>query len=247
MMSASAAAAHPAPNPSAVQLYRATRELGPELCCPITCDALQHPVRVGAAGKQLYSEDALLQWARHSATDPVTRAPLCGEVLLREPAATAAINALRRGAAALCHAEGDWATEQALLADADRSEREAALRPLPRPLPQAMPSVGPSEGRGDLEAGAHLALRLGMACVVGGWMGLSLQNWWIGQVPPEPLRTAAAAASVIRGVDFMMGWPGTRTALAFAATYASASALAVWIPASAHLFGFAVGVGVLVC
>ena len=232
---------------AAAEIYKDTGEVAPELRCPITHEALQHPVRIGAEGKQLFSEDALAQWIQRSPTNPLTRASLYGQQLLREPQAMAAINTVRRDAAALHREADDPAGAARLLAEADQSEKEAAARPVPVRLlwPEALPNADRAHVDEQYVAYARLGLRVGMALVVGTWVGQSLGNWWMGFVPPEPLRTAAVAASAVRGANFMLATPTDRAGLALSAAYVSAAALGRLMPASAHLLGFAVGMGVL--
>lgn len=131
----------PHPSPALIAAYRADQEAPPELCCPISQAPLLRPVRVGVGGRHIYSEDAIMQWARHQVaqgqvpTDPLTRRPLPGTTLVREPAATAALNRLRRGAADLHDKEGNAAAAADLRKLADDCE-ELDLTPVPQ-LPTA--------------------------------------------------------------------------------------------------------------
>lgn len=229
-------ASHLPPSSRAIAAFKEDGDVHPDLRCPITHEALQHPVRVGQAGAHLYSENALVTWVRRNPVDPMTRRSLCGQVLIREPTATAAINALRRGAADICLEEGDAPRALALSREAADCEAVDAQRPVAQ-LPRRW-----APGGFYLRT-AILACRVGCGAAAVGSLGLAVYGSWQGF---DLERSQQAYFAGITAGSFAMALRDDPRAypIAMAAGHWSTVGIRLMMPRNTHLWGAMIGVAV---
>lgn len=145
--------------PEQVRAFVDHDEVPDEVRCPVSCDLMQHPVRVAQNPKSVYSRDSLAAALAYRLEDPKTRAPLTRAGVAAAPQQRRAVHELLLQAAGYAEAraaapgvpaeeaaKAQKAAQKFRTRQAFYAWREEHLPPLPADLHTAIPAL-PAVGR----------------------------------------------------------------------------------------------------